>query len=191
MIKDVANEGTFADFVERSVRNKFPEWESFVDEISGVVQAKKLNVDQLIADAKKYIDNISNVQASLDAGNLSDTSKFHPEDRVAVVVQRSMKEARRKAEQLKLFLEEMQQSYDEILGFFGEDPQDEDARRGFFAKFAEFVAEWKVRLTLSFLLTITVHVQLVKSVLTKILEITREEHLCRRHPPPQRSLHGA
>lgn len=147
MIKDVANQGTFADFVERSVRNKFPEWESFVDEIGGVVQAKKLNVDQLIADSKKYIDNISNVQASLDAGNLSDTSKFHPEDRVAVVVQRSMKEARRKAEQLKLFLDEMQQSYDEILGFFGEDPQDEDARRGFFAKFAEFVAEWKVRLT--------------------------------------------
>lgn len=145
MIKDAANEGTFADFVERSVRNKFPEWETFVDEIGGVVQAKKVNVDQLIADAKKYIENIANVQASLDAGNLSDTSKFHPEDRVAVVVQRSMKEARRKAEQLKLFLEEMQQAYDEILGFFGEDPTDEDARRGFFAKFAEFVGEWKVR----------------------------------------------
>jgi len=45
---------------------------------------------------------------------------------------------------MKLFLEEMQQTYDDILGFFGEDPQDEDARRGFFAKFAEFVAEWKV-----------------------------------------------
>jgi len=145
MIKDAANESTFADFVESSVRNKFPEWEGFVDDIAGVVTARKLNVDQIITDAKKYIDNITNVQASLDAGNLSDTSKFHPEDRVAVVVQRSMKEARRKAEQLRLFLDEMQQSYDEILGFFGEDPQDEDARRGFFAKFAEFVAEWKVR----------------------------------------------
>jgi cytokinesis protein len=144
MIKDVANEGTFADFVERSVRNKFPEWESFIDDIAGVVTAQKLNVDQLIQDAKKYIDNISNVQASLDAGNLSDASKFHPEDRVTLVVQRSMKEARWKAEQMKLFLEEMQQTYDDILGFFGEDPQDEDARRGFFAKFAEFVAEWKV-----------------------------------------------
>jgi len=144
MIKDVANEGTFADFVERSVRNKFPEWESFIDEIAGVITAQKLNVDQLIQDAKKYIDNISNVQASLDAGNLSDTSKFHPEDRVTLVVQRSMKQARWKAEQMKLFLEEMQQTYDDILGFFGEDPQDEDARRGFFAKFAEFVAEWKV-----------------------------------------------
>lgn len=144
MIKDAANEGTFADFVERSVRNKFPEWESFVDEISGVITAQKLNVDQLIQDAKKYIDNISNVQASLDAGNLSDTSKFHPEDRVTLVVQRSMKEARWKAEQMKLFLEEMQQTYDDILGFFGEDSQDEDVRRGFFAKFAEFVAEWKV-----------------------------------------------
>jgi len=145
MIKDAANEGTFADFVESSVRNKFPEWEGFVDDIAGVVNAKKLNVDQIITDAKKYIDNITNVQASLDAGNLSDTSKFHPEDRVAVVVQRSMKDARRKAENLRLFLDETQQTFDDILSFFGEDPQDEDARRAFFAKFAEFVAEWKVR----------------------------------------------
>ena len=144
MVKDGSNETTFADFVERSIRNKWPEWEGFIEDIGGVVVAQKINVDQLITDAKKYIDNISNVQASLDNGNLSDPGKFHPEDRVSMVVQRSMKDARRKAEQLKLYLEEMQASYKDIMVFFGEDATDDDARRTFFSKFAEFVVEWKV-----------------------------------------------
>jgi cytokinesis protein len=145
MLKDDKNESTFADLVERIVRNQYPGWENFVDEIGGVVAAQKINVEQLISDAKKYIDNVKNIQMSLDAGNLSDPSKFHPEDKVAIVVQRSMKEARRKAEQLQVFLEDMQKMYDDIMAFYGEDPQDESARRDFFAKLANFVLEWKVR----------------------------------------------
>ncbi|KAL5121517.1 hypothetical protein ACEQ8H_000589 [Pleosporales sp. CAS-2024a] len=143
MLKDDKNESTFADLVERIVRNQYSGWENFTDEISGVITAQKINVEQLIQDAKKYIDNIKNVQMSLDAGNLSDPTKFHPEDKVAIVVQRTMKEARRKAEQLQVFLEDMQKSYDDILAFYGEDPQDDSSRREFFAKLANFVQEWK------------------------------------------------
>jgi cytokinesis protein len=144
MLKDDKNESTFADLVERIVRNQYSGWEGFTDEIGGVIIAQKINVEQLVQDAKKYIDNIKNVQMSLDSGNLSDPTKFHPEDKVAVIVQRSMKEARRKAEQLQVFLEDMQKSYDDIMAFYGEDPQDDNARREFFAKLANFVQEWKV-----------------------------------------------
>jgi len=154
MLKDDKNESTFADVVERVVRNQYPGWENFVEEIGGVVAAQKLNVEQLQVDAKKYIDNIKNVQMSLDSGNLSDPSKFHPEDRVSIVVQRSMKDARRKAEQMGVFLEEMTKTYDNIMAFYGEDPQDENARRDFFAKLAVFVQEWKVRCLFTILLLI-------------------------------------
>ncbi|KZF21410.1 hypothetical protein L228DRAFT_269789 [Xylona heveae TC161] len=143
MVKDDKNESTFADLVERIVRTQYPEWEGFLDDISGVVAAQKLNVEQLQTDAKKYIENIKNVQSSLDSGNLSDPKKFHPQDRVSQVVQRSMKDARRKAEQMQLFLEEMIRSYDDIMTFYGEDNTDENARRDFFAKLALFVVEWK------------------------------------------------
>ena len=143
MVKDEKNESTFADLIERIVRNQYSEWEGFVDEIYGVVASAKINVDQLQQDAKKYIDNIKNVQSSLDAGNLSDPKKFHPQDRVAQVVQRSMKEARRKAEQMQLYLEETSRTYDDIMTYFGEDSQDENARRDFFSKLAGFVTEWK------------------------------------------------
>ena len=143
MVKDEKNESTFADLVERIVRTQYPQWEGFVDDIGGVVTAQKLNVEQLQLDAKKYIDNIKNVQSSLDSGNLSDPKKFHPQDRVSQVVQRSMKDARRKAEQMQLYLEEMTRSYGDIMTFYGEDSTDENARRDFFAKLAVFVTDWK------------------------------------------------
>ncbi|KAF2183862.1 hypothetical protein K469DRAFT_581319 [Zopfia rhizophila CBS 207.26] len=143
MLKDDKNESTFADVVERIVRNQYPGWENFTEEIGGVITAQKINVELLQTDAKRYIENIKNTQMSLDSGNLSDSSKFHPEDKVAIVVQRSMKDARRKAEQMQVFLEDMVKTYEDIMAFYGEDPQDEGARRDFFSKLAVFVLEWK------------------------------------------------
>ncbi|KAI5282862.1 hypothetical protein KEM54_002530 [Ascosphaera aggregata] len=143
MVKDDKNESTFADLVERIVRNQYPEWERFQEQISGVLGVAKVNVDQLRQDAQKYILNIKNVQSSLDAGNLSDPKKFHPHDRVNQVVQRCMKEARRKAEQMQLYLDEMSKSYDDIMVFYGEDSSDENARRDFFSKLSTFLQEWR------------------------------------------------
>lgn len=143
MVKDDKNESTLADLVERIVRNQYPEWEGFVNDIAGVTTLQKINIEQLQLDAKKYIDNIRNVQMSLDSGNLSDPKKFHPQDRVSQVVQRCMKDARRKAEQMQLYLTEMGKTYRDIMIFYGEDPSDDNARRDFFAKLAVFVGEWK------------------------------------------------
>lgn len=143
MVKDDKNQSTLADLVERIVRQQYPEWDSFVNDIQGVMTAQKINIEQLQADARRYIDNVRNVQMSLDSGNLSDPKKFHPQDRVSQVVQRCMKEARRKAEQMQLYLEEMSRTYDEIMAFYGEDPTDDNARRDFFAKLALFISEWK------------------------------------------------
>ncbi|GAB1737992.1 hypothetical protein NU219Hw_g2503t1 [Hortaea werneckii] len=143
MVKDSNNESTLMDYVERVVRKQYPQYEGFQDDIGGVLTCQKLNIEQLQKDAKKYIDNIKNVQQSLDAGNLSDPTKFHPDDRVSQVVQRHMKEARRKAEQLQLYLDEMNRVYDDILTFFGDDNKDDNARREFFGKLANFVQEYK------------------------------------------------
>ncbi|KAK3997464.1 hypothetical protein QBC44DRAFT_338531 [Cladorrhinum sp. PSN332] len=143
MVKDEKNESTLADLVERIVRNQYPEWENFTNDISGVIAVQKVNIEQLQQDAKKYIDTVTSVQRSLDTGNLSDPKKFHPQDRVAQIVGRCMKEARRKAEQLEVYLEEMVRTYNDIMTFYGEDPTDENARRDFFAKLATFITEWK------------------------------------------------
>lgn len=144
MVKDKDNESTLLDYVERVVRKQYPQYEGFYEDISGVLTTQKVNIEQLQADAKRYIDNIGNVQMSLDSGNLSDPKRFHPEDRVSQIVQRSMKEARRKAEQMQLYLDEMKRVFDDILTFFGDDNKDENARREFFGKLANFLQEYKV-----------------------------------------------
>lgn len=143
MVKDDKNQSTLADLVERIVRQQYPEWDVFADDIQGVMVAQKINIEALQTDARKYIDNVRNVQMSLDSGNLSDPKKFHPQDRVSQIVQRTMKEARRKADQMDLYLEEMSRTYNEIMAFYGEDHTDENARRDFFAKLALFISEWK------------------------------------------------
>lgn len=143
MVKDDKNQSTLADLVERIVRNQYPEWESFADDIGGVMGVQKINVDQLQTDARKYVGNIKNIQSSLDSGNLSDPKNFHPQDRVNQIVQRCMKEARRKAEQMELYVDEMMRTYKDIMTFYGEDPTDENARRDFFAKLASFLGEWR------------------------------------------------
>lgn len=143
MVKDEKNQSSLADLVERIVRNQYPEWESFADDIGGVITTQKINVEQLQTDGKKYVENIRNVQMSLDSGNLSDPRKFHPQDRMSHVVHRCMKEARRKAEQMELYVDEMMRVYKDIMVFYGEDPTDENARRDFFAKLALFLSEWK------------------------------------------------
>ncbi|KAK6436212.1 hypothetical protein LTR95_007593 [Oleoguttula sp. CCFEE 5521] len=143
MVKDLNNELTLMDYVERVIRKQYPALESFTDDIAGVLTVNKVNIEQLGQDAKRYIDNIKNVQSSLDAGNLSDPGKFHPEDRVSQVVQRVMKEARRKSEQMTLYQSEMNRVFDEILVHFGDDPKDESSKRDFFTKLANFVNEYK------------------------------------------------
>jgi cytokinesis protein len=194
MLKDDKNESTFADLVERIVRNQYSGWEGFTDEIGGVIIAQKINVEQLVQDAKKYIDNIKNVQMSLDSGNLSDPTKFHPEDKVAVIVQRSMKEARRKAEQLQVFLEDMQKSYDDIMAFYGEDPQDDNARREFFAKLANFVQEWKVSQfpsSSSFTTPLSTVAKLCLSFANSFVAIQGKEHQARRSMASQRNIYAS
>ena len=57
-----------------------------------------------------------------------------------------MKDARRKSEQMQLYLDEMVRTYNDIMVFYGEDNTDDNARRDFFAKLASFVTEWKVSL---------------------------------------------
>jgi hypothetical protein len=88
-----------------------------------------------------------------------------------------MKEARRKAEQMELYLEEMKKTYADIMTFFGDDNTDESARREFFTKLANFVNEYKVSL-IEFAVT-------TKTFANFISEIAREEHFSGRNTTSQ------
>lgn len=149
--KDEKNRRNFLDFVERTVRSKFPEYDNFLDELYECHALEKLDVDHLQKEAKIFIDNINNIQQSVDFGNLSDKSKFHPQDRVLPVVLPILPEARKKSGYVSDHLKEMSDTFDKLLTYFGENPNDESSRKAFFRKISLFLKDYKVSLSLMFL----------------------------------------
>lgn len=142
-IKDDKNSMTFLHYVEKIIRHQYPEVLKFLDELSKCSDIAKFSIEVIDSDCKSYVQSIKNVQSSIDIGNLSDLSKFHPLDRVLKVVLPVLPRALRKGDllidQAKYTLKE----FDNTMRYFGEDPTDSFVRNSFISKFANFVNDFK------------------------------------------------
>lgn len=142
-MKDDKNSITFLHYVEKIIRKAYPDEEKFLEEMSKCYDVAKVSVEQLANDAKDFTQSIKNVEASIDVGNLSDSSKFHPKDRVLTKVLPVLPEARRKgdllSDQSKITITE----FDKLMRYFGEDPTDSFAKNSFFRKFVDFMNDYK------------------------------------------------
>ncbi|KAK7206356.1 hypothetical protein BZA70DRAFT_236523, partial [Myxozyma melibiosi] len=141
--KDENNTMTFLHYVEKIVRTSFEDLDGFLDDLKDVLLVSKLSIEQVQSDCRQFIQAVKNVQDSIDFGNLSDRSIFHPEDRVLKVVLPFLPEARTKKEYLQEHLQNTARTFDDVLKFFGEDPKDASARQSFFNKFTNFVHDFQ------------------------------------------------
>lgn len=142
-LKDNSNTMTFLHYVERIVRNKFPDWGSFVDELNILNQIHNINVEQIEKDCEEYERNIRNVLDSLERGNLSDSTMFHPEDRVLQFTRRPLIVAKENAIQVSEKLQKTMEDHTQLMNYFDENPDDSNSRNSFFLKFAAFVTQFK------------------------------------------------
>ncbi len=142
-MKDDKNSITFLHYVEKVVRKAYPDEEKFLEELSNCYDVAKVSVEQLANDSKDFTQSIKNVETSIDIGNLSDSSKFHPRDKVLTKVLPVLPEARRKGEllndQTKLTIIE----FEKLMRYFGEDPTDSFSKNSFFRKFVDFMNDYK------------------------------------------------
>lgn len=141
--KDEKNTITFLHYVEQLVRNSFPEVDSFIDELAPVCAIERLSVEHLQNDCRDYMQNISNIQTSLDVGALSDPKRLHPKDRIITHMHLHMDSARRKRNFLQDHLQTTLAEFSQIMRFFGEDPGDMQSQGTFFGKFVAFVKEYR------------------------------------------------
>ncbi|KAB8283047.1 hypothetical protein B0I75DRAFT_7521 [Yarrowia lipolytica] len=141
--KDEKNTITFLHYVEQLVRNSFPEVDSFIDELAPVCAIERLSVEHLQNDCRDYMQNISNIQTSLDVGALSDPKRLHPRDRIITHMHLHMDSARRKRNFLQDHLQTTLAEFSQIMRFFGEDPGDMQSQSTFFGKFVAFVKEYR------------------------------------------------
>ncbi|KAH3661242.1 hypothetical protein OGAPHI_006649 [Ogataea philodendri] len=143
-LKDHKNIISFLHYVEKIIRENYPELITFVEDLKPTIVAANISVEQLKSDCQQFTQSIRNIDASLQDGNLSDPSSFHPMDKFLHVVFRGLPNARSKAELLgdrsKLVIEK----FDSMMRYFGEDPNsDEFVRNTFLRKFSEFAENFQ------------------------------------------------
>lgn len=141
--KDDKNIMTFLHYVEKIVRTAYPEAENFIDELKDTFNVAKISIDQLKADCNEFMQKIQNCQSSVDIGNLSDPSRFHPKDKILAYVLASLPEARTKRENLRDQMNVTVDEFTKLMRFYGEDPTDLQSSTTFFAKFVNFINEYK------------------------------------------------
>lgn len=142
-VKDDKNSMSFLHYVERTIRTLYPELLDFLTELSKCVDVAKFSIESIASDCKEYAQSIKNVQSSIDVGNLSDVSTFHPKDRVLKVISPLLTKAKRKAELLMDQSAYTFKEFDKLMRYFGEDPSDSFVRNSFISKFTNFMADFK------------------------------------------------
>ncbi|KAI5969336.1 hypothetical protein CANMA_001656 [Candida margitis] len=142
-MKDEKNSMTFLHYVEKLIRTQFPEYLEFLDELAKCNETAKYSIEHIYNDCKDYVQSIKNVQSSIDIGNLSDISKFHPSDRVLKHVLPALPKASRKAGLLLDQANFTLKQFEDLMLYFGEDAQDSFVKNSFISKFTNFMKEFK------------------------------------------------
>lgn len=142
-VKDDKNSMSFLHYVEKTIRTLFPELLDFMNELAKCVEVSKFSIENMLSECKEYSQAIKNVQSSIDIGNLSDVSSFHPKDRVLKVVSPLLPKAKRKADLLLDQSAYTFKEFDKLMRYFGEDPSDSFVRNSFISKFTNFLTEFK------------------------------------------------
>lgn len=142
-VKDDKNSMSFLHYVEKTIRTLYPELLDFLTELSKCVDVAKFSIESIANDCREYAQSIKNVQSSIDIGNLSDVSTFHPKDRVLKVISPLLPKAKRKAELLIDQSTYTFKEFDKLMRYFGEDPSDSFVRNSFISKLTNFMADFK------------------------------------------------
>lgn len=142
-VKDDKNSMSFLHYVEKIVRLNFPEYLEFLEQLGKCLQAAKYSIEVITNDCRDYLQAIRNVQSLIDGGNLSDVTKFHPQDRVLKVVTPMLPKAKKKAELLQDQARYTLKELEKLMVFFGEDYLDSFVKNLFFSKFTNFAADFK------------------------------------------------
>lgn len=142
-VKDDKNSMSFLHYVEKTIRTLYPELLDFLNELLRCVEVSKFSIENISSECKEYAQAINNVQSSIDMGNLSDVSAFHPRDRVLKVLTPLVPKAKRKVDLLLDQSTYTFKEFDKLMRYFGEDPSDSFVRNSFISKFTNFMNDFK------------------------------------------------
>lgn len=143
-LKNNNNSMSFLQFLEKIIRNDFPEIQNFIDDIRPVKNACRISIEHLEKDCLVLISSVGNIDSSLSTGNLSNPGLFHPEDKFLKIVYRELPNMRRNIEKLENKKMIILERFYNVMKYFKEDPEaDEFAKNTFFKKFGDFLESYE------------------------------------------------
>ncbi|KAL6454864.1 BNR1 Formin BNR1 [Candida maltosa Xu316] len=142
-MKDESNSMTFLHYIEKIIRHSFPEYGSFVDDLSALTYIQNISIEQLETDCEEMFKSVRNITDSMEKGKLSNPRDLHPDDRILTVISMPMQSAKNKNALLQSHLKRTVSELNSLMLFFGENPKDSTARNTFFYKFVTFITEFK------------------------------------------------
>lgn len=139
----VDNNDSFLHFIERSIRNKYPELMSFLRDLDTVEDMGRTTIDQLELECKEYCSKIDSMYYSVTRGKLSNPNDLDPRDQILKKVKYKTTRAKNKSDLLKDRLELTLSDMEELVKYYGEDYKDVEVRNKFFQQFIEFIQLFK------------------------------------------------
>lgn len=134
---------SFLHFVERIIREKFPDVYSFTDDIAKVEDLGKVTLEHVELECEEFSEKIRTVVYTLTKGKLSDPNKLHPEDQVYNKLRYKVNRANSKSELLTNQYKLTRRTLERLMRYYGEDPMDKDSKNSFFGYFVEFSMMFK------------------------------------------------
>ncbi|KAL3232544.1 BNI1-related protein 1 [Nakaseomyces bracarensis] len=134
---------SFLHFVERIIREKFPDVYSFTDDIAKVEDLGKVTLEHVELECEEFSEKIKTVVYTLTKGKLSDPKKLHPDDQVYTKLRYKVNRANAKSELLTNQYKLTKRTLERLMKYYGEDPMNKDSKNSFFGYFVEFSMMFK------------------------------------------------
>lgn len=142
-MKDGTNSMHFLNYIEKFVRNEFPEYGMFVDELQPLHMILNILIEHLEQSVREFETQINNVQSSIAKGNLSNSKEFHPDDKILEAIIEPLNKAESRCSLLSSRWKRILSEFEDLMEYFGENPKDNQSRDSFFGKFITFIGEFK------------------------------------------------
>ena len=137
------NNQSFLHFVERVVRERYPDIYQFTNDMRLVEDLGRLRLDHLELECNEFCSKIEKIDNDITKGVLSNPAKLHPDDQIIKRMKYKVQRAKTKCELLRDQMALLNHDLDKLLRYYGEDPKDREIRNNFLDYFIEFTIMFK------------------------------------------------
>lgn len=139
----VDNNLSFLHFIEKVIRMTYPDIYHFTDELNKAEALGHISIDHIQLECEEYCAKVNGIVRLTTEGILSKQSSLHPKEEIMRKVKYKINRAKTKSQLLWDQYKLINSDLEKLMRYFGESPNDKEAKNSFFANFGEFSTVFK------------------------------------------------